>query len=97
LGSLIYAIRDITDSDSKTSVISFALRPFWGIFLSIVMFVLFLVTHSLVSVSATSNVRNSTVYVLALACGLLSEQAYTLLIKKLRVSLTEQNIKTKMG
>lgn len=94
LGSLIYAVKDITDSTKDTSVVTFALRPFFGIFLSIVLFVLFMVAHTLVSASGISNIRYSTIYVLALAAGLLSDQTYSVLVFKLNKALTEFKSKT---
>lgn len=83
LGSLVFLVRDLVSSRNDVSLISFGLRPLFGVFIAIVFFVLLIVAHSLISSSRQAEIRYSTMYFLALAAGLLSDQAYRVLERRL--------------
>ncbi len=76
LGSLTFLIRDFVTSDSENTVADYVFRPLLGIFLAMGMFVLDVLAHSILSTAGLGELRYEPLYVLALAAGLLSEQAY---------------------
>ena len=92
LGSLIFLTRDYMienwrhDEDSinedgntedrERPLTAYLFRPILGIFLALAMFVIDLVAHVVVSSSTILDIRHETLYVLALAGGLISEKAY---------------------
>lgn len=78
-GSLIFLIKDFIDKESTVWVEAYLFRPVLGMFLAMGMFILDLLAHSLLSTSGVVDVRIEPLYVLALASGLLSEQAYAIM------------------
>lgn len=89
-GSLIFLTKDYIQDDVKTNLAAYFFRPILGIFLSVAIFVIDMVAHSVISTADILKMRHETLFVLALAAGLLSEQAYAI------VSYRAQNALNKL-
>ena len=81
-GSLIFLTRDYIIRENKTTIAAYIFRPIFGILLAVAVFVVDILAHSLISTSDILQIRHESLYVLALAAGLLSEQAYSVLLER---------------
>jgi hypothetical protein len=88
-GSLIFLTRDyvMNEEEKMTPVSSYLFRPILGIFLAVSMFVVDIAANTVVSTSDILQVRRETLFVLALAAGLLSDKAYAFIDRKARGAL----------
>ena len=79
-GSLIFLTRDymLSETDDSATLGSYIFRPILGMFLAVAMYIVDIAAHTLISSSGVNSVRHETLYLLAFAAGLLSEQAYSL-------------------
>lgn len=79
-GSLIFLTRDymLSETDDSATLGSYIFRPILGMFLAVAMYIVDIAAHTLISSSGLNSVRNETLYLLAFAAGLLSEQTYSL-------------------
>jgi hypothetical protein len=77
-GALIFLIRDFITLDQEKTLSDYFFRPVLGVFLAVAIFVIDLFAHAVVSTSSILSIRYEPLYMLALAAGLLSEQAYDL-------------------
>ena len=75
-GSLIFLTRDYITKEQDTPLEAYIFRPILGMFLAMAMFVIDILAHTLVSTANMTEIRHEPLYLLALAAGLLSEQAY---------------------
>jgi hypothetical protein len=75
-GSIIFLTRDYILLEEHTGIAAYIFRPILGIFLAIAVFTLDILAHAIISSASILEVRYEPLYVLALAAGLLSEQAY---------------------
>jgi hypothetical protein len=88
-GSLIFLTRDFIIRESTTTIAGYVFRPIFGILLALAVFVVDILGHSLISTADILQIRHETLYVLALAAGLLSEQAYNVLLGKASDALNQ--------
>lgn len=75
-GSIIFLTRDFITIEPQTPLAAYIFRPVLGILLAIAVFVVDVLAHALVSEADILQIRHETLYVLALAAGLLSDQVY---------------------
>jgi hypothetical protein len=88
-GSLIFLTRDyvMNQEEKMTPLSSYLFRPILGIFLAVSMFVVDIAANTVVSTSDILQVRRETLFLLALAAGLLSDKAYAFIDRKARGAL----------
>lgn len=89
-GSLIFLTRDYIQSHETTSIEAYIFRPFLGIFLAIAVFVVDLATHTVISSADILSIRYETLYILALAAGLFSEQVYVYIGTRVQQIIAER-------
>lgn len=87
LGSLIFLTRDYISLESATGLAAYFFRPILGMFLAMAMFILDILAHAVISEAGILEVRAETLYVLAFAAGLLSEQAYSAVSTRAQAAL----------
>lgn len=90
-GSLIFLIRDFMEAES-TRLAAYLFRPLWGMFLALAIFILDIWGHAMLSESGLANIRHETLFALALAAGLLSEQAYQYVVLRVTKLLREHRL-----
>jgi hypothetical protein len=78
-GSLIFLIRDFLQQQENTRITAYAFRPFFGMLLAMAVFLLDLLSHSIISTSNIEELRVEPLYLLGFSAGLLSEQAYEII------------------
>jgi|GEM_PF-2433503 hypothetical protein len=78
-GSLIFLTRDYIVSRKRVSMAAYIFRPILGMFLAVSMFILDMAAQTLISEAEIYQIRHETLYLLALAAGLLTEKAYFIL------------------
>jgi hypothetical protein len=86
-GSLIFLIRDYIERQELTSIASLIFRPILGMFLAMAVFIVAMFGQSMVSTAKMDQARPETLYLLALAAGLLSEDAYNAVVKRAKEAL----------
>lgn len=86
-GSLIFLIRDYILNRNESTISSYIFRPVLGIFLAISMFVIDIGANAIVSTADILQVRRETLFILALAAGLVADKAYAAIDKRMRVAL----------
>jgi hypothetical protein len=74
-GSLIFLMRDYIQ-EQALCMGTYVFRPLLGVFLAIAIFTLDVLAHAIISAASVLELRHEPLYVLALAAGLLSEEAY---------------------
>lgn len=90
-GSLIFLSKDFIERQEATSIASLIFRPVLGIFLAMAVFIVGIFGLTVISTADILKVRTETLYLLALAAGMLSEQAYEVL--KIRASAALDRLK----
>ncbi len=75
-GSLIFLIMDYIKLRNSSSIEAYIIRPIMGCLLAVAMFVVDIAAHTVISEANIFSVRHETLYLLAFAARLLSEQAY---------------------
>jgi hypothetical protein len=80
-GSLLYLTKVFIEN-KHDNIAMYIFRPFLGMFLGLSTFMVYMFTHVLVSSSSVYNIRKESLYVLALASGLVSEQAYSVVVTR---------------
>lgn len=88
-GSLIFLTKDYIEREQTTLVAAYIFRPVLGMFLAVAVFIVDIVGHSIISTASYLQIRHETLFVLALAAGMLSEQAYEALSVRLDAALQE--------
>ncbi|MGB1799819.1 MAG: hypothetical protein ACPHLK_03200 [Gammaproteobacteria bacterium] len=88
-GSLIFLTRDYIVYEEASSLETYIFRPILGMFLAISMFIIDIAAHTVLSQSHIFEIRKETLYLLAFAAGLLSEQAYSLVEGKASKALAK--------
>ena len=78
-GSLIFLTRDYIVSHKRVGMAAYIFRPILGMFLAVSMFILDMAAQTLISEAEVYQIRHETLYLLALAAGLLTEKAYFIL------------------
>ena len=96
-GSLIFLTRDYIVSPVTVGLESYIFRPILGMFLAVSMFVVDIAAHTLISNSGLLSIRHETLYLLAFAAGLLSEQAYLVVDNRARSVLSRVKEKGENG
>lgn len=91
-GSLIFLTRDYILSPETVRVESYIFRPVLGMFLAVAIFIVDIAAHTIVSSSDILSIRHETLYLLALAAGLLSEQAYSMVGNSAKNALADIEI-----
>lgn len=88
-GSVIFLVRDFIDveAEARTTLSSYLLKPILGMFLAIAVFIVDILAHAAVSSGSILAVRHETLYVLALAAGLLSDQTYAVVSSRAQMAL----------
>lgn len=86
-GSLIFLTRDYIEREEKTTLEAYLFRPILGMFLAMAMFLVDILAHSMVSTAGILKIRHETLYLLAFAAGLLSEQAYEVVSLRAQAAL----------
>jgi len=82
-GSIIFLINDYVSPASSFNIQSYLFRPLFGMLLAAAVFIVDVATQAIISESGTSNLRHETLYLLALAAGLLTEKVYAFVQNKL--------------
>jgi hypothetical protein len=85
-GSLIFLTEKYIKG-REPGLAAFAFRPVLGMFLAFAMFVLHMASHALVSNAHYLEMRPETLYLLAFSGGLMSEQVYALVVKRLESTI----------
>ncbi len=80
-GSLIWLTNDYVKHEVTTRMSAYIFRPVLGMLLALAMFVVNLSLHGVLSDSPMESMRSETLYALAFAAGLLTEQAYGMVEK----------------
>jgi hypothetical protein len=88
-GSLIFLVREYIEKNEKTGLAGYVFRPILGMFLAIAMFLVDVVAHSVLSSASILEIRHETLWILALAAGLLSEQAYQWVVERAAQAIKE--------
>lgn len=86
-GSLIFLSKDYIERQEATSIASLIFRPILGMFLAMAVFIVSMFGHTVISTADILKVRTETLYLLALAAGMLSEQAYEVLSTRASAAL----------
>ncbi len=86
-GSLIFLSKDFIEHQEATSISSLIFRPILGMFLAMAVFIVSMFGHALISTADILKIRTETLYLLALAAGMLSEQAYELVKQRASAAL----------
>lgn len=76
-GSLIFLSKDYIEREEQTPLAAYVFRPVLGMFLAVAVFIIDIAAHSIISTASIVQTRHETLYLLALAAGLLSDQAYS--------------------
>lgn len=66
---------------------AYLFRPVLGAFLAVAIFIIDIVAHSIVSTAEITKIRHETLFVLALAAGLLSDHAYDMINTRSKLAL----------
>jgi len=82
-GSIIFLINDFVSPASSFNIQSYLFRPLFGMLLAAAVFIVDVATQTIISESGISNLRHETLYLLALAAGLLTEKVYAFVQNKL--------------
>lgn len=90
-GSLIFLIRDYISEDTERKLSAYIFRPILGIFLAVAVFIVDVLTHSVISSASILDIRYEPLYILALAAGLLSERVYDAVRNRANRALEEYN------
>jgi hypothetical protein len=86
-GSLIFLSKDFIERQEETSISSLIFRPILGMFLAMAVFIVSMFGHTVISTADILKIRTEPLYLLALAAGMLSEQAYELVKKSASAAL----------
>ncbi|ETW93289.1 MAG: hypothetical protein ETSY1_39880 [Candidatus Entotheonella factor] len=88
-GSVIFLVRDFInlEDESRTTLSAYLLKPILGMFLAIAVFIVDILGHATISSASILQIRHETLYVLALAAGLLSEQTYAVVSSRAQMAL----------
>ena len=86
-GSLIFLTHDFVVAESETNMSAYLFRPVLGILLAVAVFIVDVLAHTAISTANIQQLRPETLYLLALAAGLLSERAYQFLNERARGAL----------
>lgn len=89
LGSLIFLMRDYMAPAVDTPMSAYIFRPILGMLLAVAVFVLTILTHSVVSSADMLQIRKEPLFVLAFAAGLLSEQTYEIILLRAQTTLSK--------
>jgi hypothetical protein len=82
-GSIIFLVNDYVSPLSSFNIQSYLFRPLFGMLLAAAVFIVDVATQAIVSKSEISSLRHETLYLLALAAGLLTEKVYAFVQEKL--------------
>lgn len=82
-GSLVFLLKGFLKAETDQSLIAYFVRPLLGMFLAMAVFLIDMLTHSVISNSGIEMMRVEPLYILGFAAGLLSEQVYTLVLQQL--------------
>jgi len=88
-GSLIFLTKDYIEREQHTLLAAYIFRPVLGMFLAVAVFIVDIVAHSVVSTASILQTRHETLFILALAAGMLSEQAYEVVSIRAKTALEE--------
>ncbi len=86
-GSLIFLTRAYINKEREITIATYIFRPLLGQLLAVAMFVIDVMAHAVISSASIHEIRSETLYILAFAAGLLSEQAYELVHHKAEEAL----------
>ena len=89
-GSLIFLMKDYIERQEDISIASLVFRPILGMFLAMAVFIVTIFGHTVVSTADILKIRAETLYLLALAAGLLSDEAYQYVRKVASERLKEE-------
>lgn len=90
-GSVIFLTKDYIERDINTLIAAYIFRPFLGMFLAVAVFLVDILAHSVISTADLLETRHETLYILALAAGMLSEQAYAAVSGRAQAALDRFN------
>lgn len=88
-GSLIFLTKDYIEREQQTLLAAYLFRPILGMFLAVAVFIVDIVAHSVISTASILQTRHETLFILALAAGMLSEQAYEVVSVRAKTALEE--------
>jgi hypothetical protein len=88
-GSLIFLIKEYIDQDETIPLSAYFFRPILGMFLALGMFVIVAMAQSVLSTASLLQIRKETLFILAFAGGLLTEQAYEVLYVRAKTAIEE--------
>ncbi|UMM04334.1 hypothetical protein MKR81_07000 [Vibrio campbellii] len=81
-GSLIFLTKDLLSSHDANSVLAYIFRPVFGMALSIAVFIVAILAHSVMTTAPLEDIRTETMYILGLGAGILADTAYNYLKNK---------------
>jgi hypothetical protein len=77
-GSMIFLIRSYIRGEGNLTFAAYAFRPVLGMLLALALFLMGILLQTVISTAEATEMRREPLLMLALAAGLLSEQAYEL-------------------
>ena len=90
-GSLIFLIREHMENEQDIPIKSYIYRPILGMSLALAIFITDASIHTLISEAEIENIKRETLFLLAFAAGLVSEQAYSLIVHRAREVLKNES------
>ena len=86
-GNIIFLTRDFITGQNDILLSAYLFRPVLGAFLAVAIFIIDIVAHSVVSTAEITKIRHETLFLLALAAGLLSDHAYDVINTRSKLAL----------
>jgi hypothetical protein len=87
-GSLIFLSKAYIEREDQ-NLAAYVFRPILGMFLAVAVFIIDIAAHSIISTANILQTRHETLFLLALAAGILSEQAYEVVSVRAKAVLGE--------
>ncbi|WP_432735831.1 hypothetical protein [Maridesulfovibrio sp. FT414] len=75
-GSLVFLIKDFLYGEKRVRVAQYIFRPVLGMFLAMTVFLMDILTHSVLSTASVEELRLEPLYFLGIVSGMLAEQTY---------------------
>ncbi len=90
-GSLIFLVREHMENEKNIPIKSYIYRPILGMSLALAIFITNASIHTVISDAEIESIKRETLFLLAFAAGLISEQAYSLIVHKAKEVIENEN------
>lgn len=90
-GSLIFLVREHMENDKNIPIRSYIYRPILGMSLALAVFITNASIHTIISDAQIESIKRETLFLLAFAAGLISEQTYSLIVHKAKEVIENEN------